>query len=99
LGQFFGMEVSRDTIGALRRQGLIAAGPRSPRPGAPYAYGTTPAFLAHFGFESLRDLPDMENLEDAGLLGRASADAPSGPGARLENSGLFAELAGALGMV
>src|SRR5271170_3057956 len=49
LGQFFGMEVSRDTIAALRRQGLIAAGPRSPQPGAPYAYVTTPAFLAHFG--------------------------------------------------
>jgi segregation and condensation protein B len=96
LGQFFGMEVSRDTIAALRRQGLIAAGPRSPQPGAPYAYVTTPAFLTHFGFESLRDLPDMEKLEDAGLLGRASGEAPD---ARLDNSGLLAELAGALGAV
>ena len=95
LGEFFGVEVSRDTVAALRRQGLIAAGPRSPQPGAPYAYVTTPAFLAHFGFESLRDLPDMEKLEDAGLLGRANADAP---GARLDNSGLLAELAGALGV-
>ena len=72
LGQFFGMEVSRDTIAALRRQGLIAAGPRSPRPGAPYAYVTTPGFLSQFGFESLRDLPDLEKLEDAGLVGRQS---------------------------
>ena len=95
LGEFFGMEVSRDTIAALRRQGLITAGPRSPRPGAPYAYVTTPSFLAQFGFESLRDLPDMEKLEDAGLLGRGGADAP---GARLDNSGLLAELAGALGV-
>jgi len=92
-------EISRDTIAALRRQGLIAAGPRSPQPGAPYAYVTTPAFLAHFGFESLRDLPDMEKLEDAGLLGQAGADAPSASGARLDNSTLLAELAGALGMV
>jgi segregation and condensation protein B len=99
LGQFFGMEVSRDTIAVLRRQGLIAAGPRSPAPGAPYAYVTTPAFLAQFGFESLRDLPDIEKLEDAGLLGRASADAPSGPGARVDNSGLLADLAGALGVI
>jgi len=98
LGQFFGMEVSRDTIAALRRQGLIAAGPRSPQPGAPYAYVTTPAFLAHFGFESLRDLADIEKLEDAGLLGRRGADAPGAPGARLDNSGpLLAELAGVLG--
>lgn len=46
LGQFFGAEVSRDTIAALRRAGLIAAGPRSPQPGAPYAYVTTPGFRA-----------------------------------------------------
>jgi segregation and condensation protein B len=99
LGQFFGMEVSRDTIAALRREGLIAAGPRSPQPGAPYAYVTTPAFLTHFGFESLRDLPDMEKLEDAGLLGRVGTDAPGTPGARLDNSELLAELAGALGVI
>src|SRR5271166_5041982 len=29
---------SRDAIAALRGEGLIAAGPRSPTPGAPYAY-------------------------------------------------------------
>ena len=34
-------------------KGFIAAGPRSPTPGAPYAYVTTPGFLAQFGFESL----------------------------------------------
>jgi segregation and condensation protein B len=71
LSQFLGREVSRDVIAALRCEGLIAAGPRCPTPGAPYAYVTTPAFLSQFGFESLRDLPDLEKLEDAGLLGRA----------------------------
>ena len=54
-----GREVSRDAIAALREEGLIAAGPRSPTPGAPYAYVTTPGFLGEFGFESLRDLPDI----------------------------------------
>ena len=39
-------------------------------PGAPYTYVTTPAFLSHFGIETLRDLPDMEALEDAGLLSK-----------------------------
>ena len=53
LSQFLGREVSRDAIAALRGEGFIAAGPRSPTPGAPYAYVTTPAFLSHFGFESL----------------------------------------------
>ncbi len=37
LSQFLGREVSRDTIASLRGEGLIAAGPRSPTPGAPYA--------------------------------------------------------------
>ncbi len=71
LGQFFGKEISRDLIGVLRGLGFIAAGPRSPVPGAPYTYVTTKAFLTHFGFDSLRDLPDREALEDAGLLDTA----------------------------
>jgi segregation and condensation protein B len=61
LSQLLGREVSRDAIAALRAEGLIAAGPRSPTPGAPYAYVTTP-FLREFGFESLRDLPDIQKL-------------------------------------
>jgi segregation and condensation protein B len=32
---------------------------------------TTDAFLAAFGLESLRDLPDPEQLNDAGLATRA----------------------------
>jgi segregation and condensation protein B len=70
LGQFFGKEVSRDTIGRLRALDFIAAGPRSPQPGAPYTYVTTKAFLSHYGFDTLRDMPDMEALEDAGLLSK-----------------------------
>ena len=66
LSQFLGREVSRDAMASLRGEGFIAAGPRSPTLGAPYAYVTTPGFLAEFGFESLRDLPDIEKLEDAG---------------------------------
>ena len=73
LGEIFGREVSRDLIAALRSQNLIAAGPRSPQPGAPYAYVTTKQFLAQFGLESLRDLPDLERLQDAGLLGGAAS--------------------------
>ena len=74
LSQFFGREVSRDAIASLRGEGFIAAGPRSPTLGlVKNAYVTTPAFLCHFGFQSLRDLPDIEKLEDAGLVGRTSA--------------------------
>jgi segregation and condensation protein B len=65
-----GREVSRDVIGALRDKNLITAGPRSPTAGAPFTYVTTKGFLEHFGLASLRDLPDIEGLEDAGLLSR-----------------------------
>ncbi|KXF76536.1 hypothetical protein ATN84_10735 [Paramesorhizobium deserti] len=68
LSAFIGREVSRDAIAQLRHAGFITSGPRSPQPGAPYTYITTDAFLSHFGFETLRDLPDIEKLEDAGLL-------------------------------
>lgn len=70
LSSFFGKEISRDLIGALRSQDFIASGPRSPTPGAPYTYVTTRGFLSHFGFDTLRDLPDFEALEDAGLLSK-----------------------------
>jgi chromosome segregation and condensation protein ScpB len=63
--------ISRDVIAALRGAALIATGPRSPQPGAPHTYVTTPAFLALWGLPSLRDLPDLDRLEDAGLLGKA----------------------------
>jgi chromosome segregation and condensation protein ScpB len=86
LSQLFGKEVSRDVIGQLRALNFIAAGPRSPQPGAPYTYVTTKHFLSHFGFETLRDLPDIEQLEEAGLLskrkllaGALPADLSDGP--------------------
>ncbi|CDX12292.1 conserved hypothetical protein [Mesorhizobium plurifarium] len=70
LSSFFGKEVSRDLIGVLRAQDLIASGPRSPQPGAPYTYVTTKNFLSLFGLDTLRQLPDFEALEDAGLLSK-----------------------------
>src|SRR5690606_29787385 len=70
LSSFFGREISRDLIGTLRSAGLIASGPRSPTPGAPYTYVTTQAFLLAFGLKTLRDLPDFDALEDAGLLSK-----------------------------
>lgn len=74
LSKIFGKEVSRDTIGALRSAGFIASGPRSPTPGAPYTYVTTKHFLSSFGMETLGDLPDLERLEDAGLLSRQAQE-------------------------
>jgi segregation and condensation protein B len=69
LKDIFGKEISRDLIGRLHARDLIATGPRSPRRGAPYTFVTTEKFLVVFDLESLRDLPDREQLEDAGVSG------------------------------
>ena len=67
LKDIFGKEISRDLIGRLHARGLIGTGPRSPRRGAPYTYVTTEQFLVAFDLESLQDLPDREQLTDAGI--------------------------------
>lgn len=74
LSRLVGREISRDVIGALKRHGLIDGALRAPEPGAPFAYVTTKKFLEVFGLASLRDLPDIEKLEDEGLLGRPQSE-------------------------
>ena len=82
VSEILGREVSRDVIGALRDKSMITAGPRSPTAGAPFTYVTTKGFLEHFGLDTLRDLPDLEALEDAGLLIRdGTAPTVLGPNA------------------
>jgi segregation and condensation protein B len=73
LKDIFGKEISRDLIGRLAERDLIGTGPREPRRGAPYTFVTTETFLAVFGMQSLRDLPDPEQLADAGLAGSPEA--------------------------
>jgi len=68
LKDIFGKEISRDLIGRLHARGLIGTGPRSPRRGAPYTYVTTEQFLVAFDLASLQDLPDREQLVDAGIV-------------------------------
>lgn len=79
LSKIFGKDVSRDTIGGLRGAGFIGSGPRSPTPGAPYTYVTTPYFLSAFGMETLRDLPNIEALEDTGLLSKQGGSVDTDP--------------------
>ena len=74
LSRLAGREISRDVISALKRHGLIDGALRAPEPGAPYAYVTTKKFLEAFGLASLRELPDIEKFEDAGLLQRSTTE-------------------------
>ena len=70
ISKLAGREISRDIIAALKRHGLIDGAIRAPQPGAPFAYVTTRKFLEAFGFASLRDLPDIEQLKAERLLQR-----------------------------
>jgi segregation and condensation protein B len=74
LSRLAGKEISRDVVGRLKRLDLIDGALRAPEPGAPFAYVTTKKFLEVFGLATLRELPDLERLEDEGLLQKPWGD-------------------------
>ena len=49
----------------LVAKGLVEAVGRSQAIGRPVLYGTTDTFLKNFGFTSLKDLPEIEDIETA----------------------------------
>ena len=63
-----GVQISRGTLDTLLEADLIRPAGRRETPGRPLQYATTPAFLAHFGLASRRDLPGLAELRAAGLL-------------------------------
>jgi len=63
-----GVQISKGTLDVLMEAGWIRPAGRREVPGRPLLYATTPAFLAHFGLETRRDLPGIDDLRAAGLL-------------------------------
>lgn len=63
LAETFGRDIGLESFARLRSHGLIAHGPRSPRPGAPRTYVTTEAFLAMFGLADLDALSEADDPE------------------------------------
>ena len=63
-----GVMVSKGTIDALMEAGWLRIRGRRRVPGRPVTYGTTEAFLVHFGLENVGDLPGMDELKAAGFL-------------------------------
>ena len=63
-----GVETSKGTLDLLMETGWIRMRGRRRTPGRPVTYGTTDAFLDHFGLAEIRDLPGMDELKGAGLL-------------------------------
>ncbi|OYV39660.1 MAG: SMC-Scp complex subunit ScpB [Acidocella sp. 20-61-6] len=57
-----GASLSQNTLDLLLENGLITTKGRRESPGRPTLWGTTPAFLAQFGLNDLRDLPKREEL-------------------------------------
>ena len=63
-----GISLSRGTIDILLELGWIKPRGRRRTPGRPLTWGTSPAFLDHFGLENLTDLPGLDDLKAAGML-------------------------------
>jgi segregation and condensation protein B len=63
-----GVVVSTGTVDILLEEGWIKPRGRKQVPGRPVMWGTSNAFLDHFGLESIQDLPGIDELRAAGLL-------------------------------
>jgi segregation and condensation protein B len=63
-----GVQISKGTLDVLMEAGWVRPAGRREVPGRPLTYATTVGFLQHFGLESRRDLPGLDDLKAAGLL-------------------------------
>ena len=63
-----GVQASRGTLDVLLELGLVRMRGRRRTPGRPVTYGTTDAFLEHYGLATLADLPGVAEMKAAGLL-------------------------------
>jgi segregation and condensation protein B len=63
-----GVTTSKGTLDVLLETGWIRLRGRRKAPGRPVTYGTTEAFMSHFGLDALTDLPGLDELKGAGLM-------------------------------
>ena len=75
-----GVAASRGTFDILLEAGWIRPVGRRRTPGRPMTWGTTDAFLAHFGLSGLADLPGVDELRATGLLDARPAATVIGAG-------------------
>jgi segregation and condensation protein B len=63
-----GVAASRGTLDVLLELGLVRMRGRRRTPGRPVTFGTTDAFLEHYGLATIADLPGLSEMKAAGLL-------------------------------
>ena len=63
-----GISLSKGTMDILLELTWIKPCGRRRTPGRPLTWGTSPAFLDHFGLDDITDLPGLDELKSAGLL-------------------------------
>ena len=63
-----GVPLARGTLDRLMEAGWVRPRGRRDSPGRPLNWATTPNFLAHFGLDTLNELPGIDELRAAGLL-------------------------------
>lgn len=63
-----GVQTAKGTVDVLMEAGWIRIAGRREVPGRPVIYATTPEFLQHFGLQTRKDLPGLDELRAAGLL-------------------------------
>ena len=63
-----GVTTSKGSVDVLLEAGWIRPRGRRKSPGRPVTYGTTEAFLSHFGLDAVSDLPGLDELRGSGLL-------------------------------
>jgi len=63
-----GVSTSKGTLDVLLETGWVRLRGRRKAPGRPVTYGTSEAFLSHFGLDVLGDLPGLDELKGAGLV-------------------------------
>ncbi|MGE7415153.1 SMC-Scp complex subunit ScpB [Methylobacterium tarhaniae] len=63
-----GVTTSKGSLDLLLETGWVRLRGRRRTPGRPVTYGTTPAFLDHFGLDAVSDLPGLDELKGLGLI-------------------------------
>ena len=64
-----GVQISKGTLDTLMEAGWIVPKGRRETVGHPVTWGTSDSFLHHFSLAGIGDLPGMEELKAAGLVG------------------------------